>query len=176
MGWGYVCELLPLADSCSFPRWRVTVEWYIDRGKPKNSEKNLSQCYFVHHKSHTVANPGLRGQRPETNHLGHGTAASTWGKSRFCNVWLITSLQRIVYVRILRAVIPLTIVSPPSHFALRNTCMSSYKVPVMLAAFNKTGTFQRILVLLPSLKCNWNPFSGWLVTSGQTDWQTEWRY
>jgi hypothetical protein len=24
----------------------------IDRGKPKNSEKNLSQCHSVHHKSH----------------------------------------------------------------------------------------------------------------------------
>jgi hypothetical protein len=23
-----------------------------DRGKPKNSGKNLSQCHFVHHKSH----------------------------------------------------------------------------------------------------------------------------
>jgi hypothetical protein len=31
---------------------RATVEWYIDRGKPKNSDKNLSQCHFVHHKSH----------------------------------------------------------------------------------------------------------------------------
>jgi hypothetical protein len=32
--------------------WRATVEWHIDRGKPKNSTKNLSQCHFVHHKSH----------------------------------------------------------------------------------------------------------------------------
>jgi hypothetical protein len=32
--------------------WRETVEWYIDRGKPNNSEKNLSQCHFVHHKYH----------------------------------------------------------------------------------------------------------------------------
>jgi hypothetical protein len=24
----------------------------IDRGKPKNSGKNLSQCHFVRHKSH----------------------------------------------------------------------------------------------------------------------------
>jgi hypothetical protein len=31
--------------------WRETVEWYTDRGKPKNSEKNLSQQHFFHHKS-----------------------------------------------------------------------------------------------------------------------------
>jgi hypothetical protein len=24
----------------------------IDRGKPKYSRKNMSQCHFVHHKSH----------------------------------------------------------------------------------------------------------------------------
>jgi hypothetical protein len=28
-------------------RWNET-----DRGKPKYSEKNLSQCHFVYHKSH----------------------------------------------------------------------------------------------------------------------------
>jgi hypothetical protein len=28
-------------------RWNET-----DRGKPKNSGKNLSQCHFGHHKSH----------------------------------------------------------------------------------------------------------------------------
>jgi hypothetical protein len=30
----------------------------IDRGKPKYSEKNLSQCHLVHHKSH-MDRPGI---------------------------------------------------------------------------------------------------------------------
>jgi hypothetical protein len=44
----------------------------IDRGKPKDSEKNLSQCNFVHHKSQWIdqgANQGRRGERPATNLL-----------------------------------------------------------------------------------------------------------
>jgi hypothetical protein len=47
------------------PQWKD-----IDRGKPKDSEKNLSQCHVVHHKSHWIdlgANPGRRVERPATN-------------------------------------------------------------------------------------------------------------
>jgi hypothetical protein len=56
MGCDYVSELLPLTDTLFIPkmiyeygerRWNDT-----DRGKTKNSEKNLSQCHFVHHKYH----------------------------------------------------------------------------------------------------------------------------
>jgi hypothetical protein len=38
----------------------VMEHWWdeIDRGKPKYSEKNLSQCHFVRHKSHTDG-PGI---------------------------------------------------------------------------------------------------------------------
>jgi hypothetical protein len=40
---------------CSSPRWYMSMEPEcndIDRGKSKNSDRNLSQCHFVHHKSH----------------------------------------------------------------------------------------------------------------------------
>jgi hypothetical protein len=46
-------SLLTLAHY-AFPRYEFGERrWnYIDRRKPKNSEKNLSQCHFVNHKSH----------------------------------------------------------------------------------------------------------------------------
>jgi len=43
-----------------------------DRGKPKYSAKNLSQCHFVHHISDLENNAGLRVEKPPTTSLGHG--------------------------------------------------------------------------------------------------------
>jgi hypothetical protein len=48
-----------------------------DRGELDYSEKNWSQCPFVHQISHTewpVTEPGPPSERPATNHLNHFTA------------------------------------------------------------------------------------------------------
>jgi hypothetical protein len=66
------------------PQWND-----IDRGKPKNSEKNPSQCHFVHHKSHWIdlgMNPGHHGERPVTNLLSHGMAGlPSVSKKKLCS-------------------------------------------------------------------------------------------
>jgi hypothetical protein len=50
----------------------------IDSGKPKYSEKSLSQCHFVHHKSN-IDWPGIEPELtrwgPATNRLSHGTSS-----------------------------------------------------------------------------------------------------
>jgi hypothetical protein len=46
-----------------------------DREKP-NSEKNLSQCHSIHHKSHWSdlgTNPGHHSKKPANNHLSYVT-------------------------------------------------------------------------------------------------------
>jgi hypothetical protein len=54
-GWDYVSELLPLTNILFIPQmiWIGERRWSdINWGKPKDWEKNLSQCQSVHHKSH----------------------------------------------------------------------------------------------------------------------------
>jgi hypothetical protein len=53
------------------------VELYIDRGKPKNSEKSCSSATLSITNPIWIdpgAKPGLRGEKPATNDLSHGTA------------------------------------------------------------------------------------------------------
>jgi hypothetical protein len=53
-------------------------QWYdTERGKPKNSERNLSQCYSVHHKPYSTdigANLGHRSEKLATNSLSSDMA------------------------------------------------------------------------------------------------------
>jgi hypothetical protein len=56
------------------------VEWYW-RGKPKNSEKNLSSANLSTTNATCIdpgGNLGLRGERPANNRLSHSTAHVPW--------------------------------------------------------------------------------------------------
>jgi hypothetical protein len=57
MGWVYVSELRPLTVLLFIPQMIYEIGELrrndVDKGKPKNPEKNLSHCQFFHHKSHT---------------------------------------------------------------------------------------------------------------------------
>jgi hypothetical protein len=62
----------------SFTSNGAPVEWNW-QGKTDSSEKNLSQCLCPSQISHGLdlgSNPGLRGERPATNRLSHGTACT----------------------------------------------------------------------------------------------------
>jgi hypothetical protein len=61
--------------------WRATVEWYIDRGIPKNSEKILSQCNFCP----TQIPHGLTRMRNRASAVG-GQWLTTWAMARPSNL------------------------------------------------------------------------------------------
>ena len=103
----------PVADAADKPQpWRLTVQPYdeddnevffcfsilmehrwnkIDRGKPKYTEKNLSQCHFVHQKSHVDRASAFKGRRlaawatARTQNCITSTRLTAWAMARTQN-------------------------------------------------------------------------------------------
>jgi hypothetical protein len=62
--------------------WRTTVQWYWLRGESRRTRRETCPSTTLSTTNPTWidpdTNPGLRGERPATNHLSHGTAVSPW--------------------------------------------------------------------------------------------------
>jgi hypothetical protein len=69
-------------------------EMMISRGKPKDSEKNLLQCNFVHHESRLKSpgnEPGLYGEKTVSGHLSYSTTP-LFLKIYCVNTWTMPSV------------------------------------------------------------------------------------
>jgi hypothetical protein len=87
-------------------------QWWndTDRGKPKNLEKNLSQCATLFTTNPTWtgpgANPDLHGEKPVTNRLSHGK-----------DMYIITSLKCPIHFIIFSSKSLFTYMLHVSHFS-----------------------------------------------------------
>jgi hypothetical protein len=67
----------------------------IDRGKPKNSETNLSQCHFVHHKPHSpVYALGLKKEFCEINPKQMHKSCDKMSIQVYCDCYSVSNLLR----------------------------------------------------------------------------------
>jgi hypothetical protein len=67
----------------------------IDRGKSSNSEKNLSQCHYVHKKSYVE----WTGSEPEPSPW-EAADLSAWAVARPSILWSVSIFSCIIYIYI----------------------------------------------------------------------------
>jgi hypothetical protein len=97
VGWDCVSELRPVSGLLFVPQdmctHGATVEWYW-QGKLKNSERNLSQCHFMHHKSHT----DWPGREPSASAM-RSRRLTAWDMANlplYCRVTFIWQVDKIL--------------------------------------------------------------------------------